>query len=114
MKNTTVMTGENLANHRTDGYAITKYPTIYEEFVCYKVEINQKDKETSPFIYCYPSIALVLKGKGIVSVKSVTEGEYTSHQVNEGESVFILPDSHIKFTSSDDEFVVYLSTSQSL
>lgn len=114
MKNTSVMTGEKQANHNTDGYAVTKYPTIYEEFVCYKVEINQREKETNPFIYSYPSIALVLKGKGTVSVKSVSESDYRCHQVNEGESVFFLPDSQIKFTSSDDEFVVYLSTSQSL
>jgi len=114
MKNTTVISGEQLSTHKKDGFEVTKYPTAYEEFVCFKVEIKQKETETSPFVYPYPSIALVLKGKGTVSVKAINEHEYQSHQVNEGESIFVLPDSHIKFSSNDDEFVAYLSTSQSL
>ncbi len=114
MKNTVVLQGDKLYTHEKDGYEIVDYPTRYEEFTCKRVEIKQENKETCELAYSYPSIALVLKGKGSFSVKHKEDKDFVTHEFKEGESFLFLPDSIIKFTSRDNELSVCLTTSQSL
>jgi len=109
----TIHKGERLYTHDKDGFEAVKYPTSYEEFCCYKVEVG-KHKETSDFTYQHPSIAIALKGEGTVLVKAKNDSEYKSHKIKEGESLFFLPDTDIKFSTDSEDLVVYISTSQSL
>jgi mannose-6-phosphate isomerase class I len=115
MKNTIVLQGDKLYNHEKDGFEVIEYPTRYEEFTCKRVEIKQPNKETCDLVYSYPSIGLVLKGKGLLSVKNEEDKDYITHEFKEGESFLFLPDSVIKITSSQEgEVSVCLTTSQSL
>lgn len=101
-------------SHEKDGYEVVKYPTPYEEFTCVKIGIRQQEKETNSFNYNYPSICIVVQGEGSVAVKSETDENFVVQKVKEGESLFFLPKRNIKFKSLSDNFVVFLSTSQSL
>jgi len=115
MKNTVVLEGDKLYTHEKDGFQVVEYPTRYEEFTCRRVEINQPNKETSEFTYSYPSIALVLKGKGLISVKHKEDQEYVNHEFKEGESFLLLPESVVKFASQEaGEVALCITTSQSL
>jgi len=114
MKNTVVLQGDELATHEKDGFEIVEYPTRYEEFTCKRVEIKQANKETCELAYSYPSVGLVLKGKGLLSVKNKEDKDFVTHECKEGESFLFLPDSIIKFTSHDNELSVCITTSQAL
>ena len=114
MKNTVVLEGNKLYTHEKDGFQVVDYPTHYEEFTCKRVDINQQNKETCDFTSSYPSIALVLKGKGLLSVKNKEDKEYAHHELKEGESFLLLPDSVVKFANQEGEVSVCITTSQTL
>ena len=112
MKKTVVLKGDEIYSHEKDGFELLKYPTPYEEFYCVKIEIKGKDKETSQLLFPCPTIAIVLKGKASLLVKSQEEKEYISHPIKQGESFYLLPESRIKFCAEEEEVIVYMATSQ--
>ncbi len=112
MKNTNVSQGILTHNCEKNGFEVISYPTQYEEFSCCKIQIKEKGKETSELSYLSPSIGIVLKGKGTVSVQSTETKEPQLYSIKEGNSFYLLPETKIKYKSEDDELIVYVSTSQ--
>lgn len=109
-----VMTGDKLACFEKQGYSLLQYPTPYNEFTCYSLELRSNGDKSCEFSFNSPSIALVIKGEGLVSIRKSKEKDEESFNIGEGQSFLFVPDTYYLFKSLDRGLHVYICTSQSL
>jgi mannose-6-phosphate isomerase class I len=109
-----ILTGDKLATFDEQGYSLLKYPTPYTEFTCYSLEMRTNLEKNPEFNFKYPSIALVIKGDGSVSMKKSKDKDSESFNIREGQSFLFVPGTYYLFNTLEGGLHVYICTSQSL
>lgn len=109
-----IMTGDKIATYEKHGFSLLKYPTPYTEFTCYSLSLRGDGDKSCEFNFSTPSIGIVIKGDGVVSIKKSKDKESESCNIREGQSFLFVPDTYYLFKSLEGGLHVYICTSQSL